>query len=88
MGRLGRLGLEPAHRYERSRPGELIHIDVKKLGRIAGVGHRMSGDRASQNGRYGRRKRGELGWEYVLGSEPRDPKAAALRAARGKPATR
>ena len=34
MGRLGRLGLEPAVRYERSRPGELVHIDVKKLGRI------------------------------------------------------
>jgi transposase InsO family protein len=36
MGRLGRLGLEPAQRYERARPGELIHIDVKKLGRIEG----------------------------------------------------
>ena len=36
MGKLGRLGLEPAHRYERQRPGELIHIDVKKLGQIQG----------------------------------------------------
>ena len=36
MGRLGRLGLEPAVRYERSRPGELVHVDVKKLGRIVG----------------------------------------------------
>ena len=34
MGKLGRLGLEPAERYERAAPGELIHIDVKKLGRI------------------------------------------------------
>ena len=34
MGKLGRLGPKPAHRYERERPGELIHIDVKKLGRI------------------------------------------------------
>ena len=34
MGQLGRLGLEPAERYERARPGELVHIDVKKLGRI------------------------------------------------------
>src|SRR3954452_578130 len=34
MGRLGRLGLEPAVRYERARPGELVHIDVKKLGKI------------------------------------------------------
>jgi transposase InsO family protein len=37
MGRLGRLGLEPAVRYERSRPGELIHTDIKKLGRIVGA---------------------------------------------------
>jgi transposase len=36
MGRLGRLGLEPAVRYERSGPGELVHVDVKKLGRIQG----------------------------------------------------
>lgn len=36
MGKLGRLGLEPALRYERERPGELIHIDVKKLGKIKG----------------------------------------------------
>src|SRR3954470_10648292 len=34
MGRLGRLGLEQPARYERSRPGELVHVDVKKLGRI------------------------------------------------------
>src|SRR5687768_6363709 len=46
MGRLGRMGLEPAERYERERPGELIHIDVKKLGRIrGGAGHRMTGRR-------------------------------------------
>jgi transposase len=36
MGRLGRLGLQPAVRYERSRPGELIHTDIKRLGRIVG----------------------------------------------------
>jgi transposase InsO family protein/transposase len=65
MGRLGRLGLEPAVRYERSRPGELVHLDVKKLGRVAGVGHRISGNRASQHGRYQRRLQGRLGWEYV-----------------------
>jgi hypothetical protein len=41
MGRLGRLGLEPAERYQRARPSELLHIDVKKLGRIqGGVGKR------------------------------------------------
>jgi transposase InsO family protein len=44
MGKLGRLGLKPAERYERARPGELIHIDVKKLGRIhAGAGKRITG---------------------------------------------
>jgi len=36
MGKLGRLGIEPANRYERQQPGELIHVDVKKLGRIVG----------------------------------------------------
>jgi transposase len=46
MGRLGRLGLEPAKRYERANPGELVHIDVKKLGKIkGGAGHRMTGRR-------------------------------------------
>ena len=44
LGRLGRMGLEPARRYERSRPGELVHVDVKKLGRIVrGVGNRVTG---------------------------------------------
>src|SRR5580700_4222338 len=46
LGKLGRLGLEPAQRYERARAGELIHIDVKKLGRIHdGAGHRATGRR-------------------------------------------
>jgi transposase InsO family protein len=44
LGRLGRLGMEPARRYERARPGELVHIDVKRLGRIVGgAGHRVVG---------------------------------------------
>jgi transposase len=69
MGKLGRLGLEPAQRYERARPGELIHIDVKKLGRILVPGHRITGNRR-QGGRRttytadGRRV-GDAGWEYV-----------------------
>ena len=43
MGKLGRLGLEPARRYERARPGELVHVDVKKLGRIErGAGKRFA----------------------------------------------
>jgi transposase InsO family protein len=66
MGRLGRIGLEQPVRYERSRPGELVHIDIKKLGRIRGVGHRISGNRASQNKtRIAGRHRGIAGWEYV-----------------------
>ena len=46
LGRLGRVGLEPARRYERTRPGELVHVDVKKLGRIeGGMGKRITGMR-------------------------------------------
>jgi transposase InsO family protein len=58
LGKLWRLEpLEPANRYEKQRPGELVHVDVKKLGRIGRPGHRVSGDRRS-------RSRG-IGWEYV-----------------------
>jgi len=54
---------EPVRRYERQHPGELIHIDIKKLGRIDGVGHRITGNRRGQSNR---RARGEgLGWEFV-----------------------
>ena len=64
VGRLGRLGLEPARRYERSRPGELIHIDVKKLGRIARPGHRALGTRVRASAGY-HRQANQLGWEFV-----------------------
>jgi transposase InsO family protein len=58
LGRLSRLEPpEPANRYQRERPGELVHIDVKKLGKIARPGHRVNGDRRT-------RSRG-IGWEYV-----------------------
>ena len=53
---------EPPNRYERRRPGELIHVDVKKLGRIARPGHRVTGSRAARG--YHRNKY-ELGWEFV-----------------------
>lgn len=62
MGKQGRLGMEPAVRYERSRPGELIHIDVKKLGRIARPGHRVLG-RRSAGGHH--RRIYDRGWEFV-----------------------
>ncbi len=66
VGRLGRIGIEPPLRYERSRPGELVHIDVKKLGRIRGVGHRISGNRDSQaKTRIAGRRTGTAGWDYV-----------------------
>ena len=64
MGKLGRLGMEPAVRYERARPGELIHIDVKKLGRIARPGHRALGTQARAKKGY-HRTRNSLGWEFV-----------------------
>ena len=62
LGKLGRLGLEPAQRYERARPGELIHIDVKKLGRIARPGHRVLGRQSGGGHHQGRY---QLGWEFV-----------------------
>ena len=54
---------EPVRRYERAHPGELIHIDIKKLGRIDGIGHRITGDRRGQSNRRGRGQ--GLGWEFV-----------------------
>jgi transposase InsO family protein len=69
MGRLGRLGLEPAVRYERTRPGELVHIDVKKLGRIVGgAGWRVRGGRQHYNSHLQDAagvRRGTVGYEYV-----------------------
>jgi transposase InsO family protein len=69
MGKLGRLGLDPAQRYEKERPGELIHIDVKKLGRIdGGAGKRITG--VKRNPKRTRVdaagvERKVIGWEYV-----------------------
>jgi transposase InsO family protein len=69
LGKLGRLGLEPARRYERRRPGELVHIDVKKLGRIQIPGHRVTGNRRqrARRTRVGNQGRslGTAGWEFV-----------------------
>jgi len=80
--------VRPVTRYEWDKPGDLLHLDVKKLGRIKGIGHRITGDRTSRN-------RG-IGWEYVhvcvddasrvayvevLGDETGDTSAAFLRRA-------
>jgi transposase InsO family protein len=63
LGRLSRLDpAEPANRYQRRWPGELLHIDVKKLARIDGVGHAMTGTRKGQKRRKGARR---VGYEYV-----------------------
>jgi transposase InsO family protein len=50
---------EPVRRYERDRPGELIHLDIKKLGKFNQIGHRITGDRKGQSNGRG------VGWEYV-----------------------
>jgi transposase InsO family protein len=70
MGRLGRLGLEQPIRYERSRPGELVHIDVKKLGRIEGGAGKRITDGIKRNPKRTRVdaagvQRKVIGWEYV-----------------------
>ena len=67
MGRLGRIGLEQPVRYERSRPGELIHIDVKKLGRIARRRPPRQRRRASSATHAGSPTpaAGAAGWEFV-----------------------
>jgi transposase InsO family protein len=67
LGKRSRLSPpEPPNRYERKRPGELVHLDIKKLGRISvrGAGHRVTGHRASQF-RVGPKRLGATGWEFV-----------------------
>jgi hypothetical protein len=60
LGRLSALAPKPdVIRYQRDHPGELIHLDIKKLGRIDGVGHRITGDRTGQSSKRG------TGWEYL-----------------------
>lgn len=68
LGRLGRIGLEPARTFEVVRPGEVVHVDTKKLGRIVGgAGHRVNGKRRTNvrktDGSGVRRL--QVGWEVV-----------------------
>ena len=61
MGRsrlVARTAREEIVRYERSSPGELVHVDIKKLGRIVTPGHRITGDRRG-------RAKGKAGWQYL-----------------------
>jgi transposase InsO family protein len=61
LGRLKGLDpLAPVVRYQRARPGELLHIDTKKLGKIAGIGHRITGRRSGMVNRHP-----GIGWEYL-----------------------
>jgi transposase InsO family protein len=59
---------EPANRYQRERPGELVHVDIKKLGRFRQPGHRVTGrgghNRATQTTEAGS-GRGVVGWDFV-----------------------
>lgn len=60
LNRLSRLEPPPVYRrYEKAEPGELLHLDVKKLGRIVRVGHRITGDPTSRDRNDG------AGWEYL-----------------------
>jgi hypothetical protein len=85
LGRLPRLQPdEPVNSYERPRPGELVHIDVKKLGRIGRPGHRVNGDRTT-------RMRG-VGWELATSpstTRPGSPtsRCSTTRKARPRPAS-
>ncbi len=66
LGKLSRLDpLEPPNRYERKRAGELVHVDIKKLGRITVPGHRITGDRSIRSRPKGSRTFGIAGWEFV-----------------------
>jgi len=65
LGKRSRLEpLEPIRRYQRARPGELLHIDIKRLGRINGVGHRITGHRRLPQASTSHDAR-TTGWEYV-----------------------
>jgi hypothetical protein len=71
LGKRSRLApLEPANRYERRRPGELVHIDIKKLARIVVPGHAITGNRRQRAprtrvGHADGRSLGTAGWEFV-----------------------
>jgi transposase InsO family protein len=71
LGKRSRLqAIEPPNRYERRAPGELIHVDIKKLGRIVVPGHAITGNRRQRAARTrmaqpGGRRHGTAGWEFV-----------------------
>ena len=97
LGKRSRLEpAEPPNRYERSRPGELVHVDVKKLGRIQVPGHRVTGNRRqhARRTRVGNagRKLGTAGWEFVHvcvddATAWLSPRSCPMRRARRPPAS-
>ena len=60
LHKLSALEPEPVRRYERENPGELIHLDIKKLGKIRGIGHRITGRKTGVINRHL-----GIGWEFV-----------------------
>jgi len=60
LNKLSALEPEPMRRYERENPGELIHLDIKKLGKIGSVGHRITGRQTGVVNRHH-----GIGWEFV-----------------------
>jgi transposase InsO family protein len=60
LNRLSKLEPAPVYRrYERAEPGELLHLDIKKLGRIVKIGHRITGNR------HGHGNKADIGWDYL-----------------------
>jgi len=51
--------VEPVCRYEHAAPGEMIHIDIKRLGRFDQIGHRITGRKVGFN------HHGGSGWEFI-----------------------
>jgi hypothetical protein len=71
---------EPVVRYERKTPGELIRLDVKKLGRFEQIGQRLTGDRTRQSstrGRSGGEALAAQGKDLLAGLRRRRPPLAA-----------
>ena len=89
LQRLSRLEAPPpVQRYERAEPGELLHLDVKKLGRITRIGHRMSGDRSGGHSHAGCEfvhvaidDTSRVAYAQVFGNEQGESATAFLRAA-------
>src|SRR5262249_122142 len=91
LNRIGALDPpEPVRRYERERPGEMIHIDIKKLGRFNSIGHRITGNRSGQSHPRGVGREdapvavddhSRIAFAKIMGSERKRSATAFLKAA-------